>query len=76
MVFIKFQTNVDDTELFFVGSDVESILKDTDNGTEFGSYKLQSYETITEAEAREACPQYIDIGIIDVINGRCKSFML
>ena len=76
MVFIKFQTNIDDTELFFVGSDIASVLGDTDNGTEFGSYKLQNYETITENEARKACPQYIDIGIIDVMNGKCKSFML
>ena len=57
MVFVKFQTNADDTELFFVGSDVESILKDTDNGTEFGSYELKSYKTITENEARKECPQ-------------------
>lgn len=73
VVFVEFSTS-NLGKFYFAGSDLQSVLDDTKNGTEFGGTKFTSYRLVTEAEAKECL--YFASGVESIKAVRCKSYFL
>ncbi len=82
MIFVKF-TEVTGYEVYFVGSNLQAVLEDTDGGKEFGGVRLISPPTeISEKDMRAIAHgftdngRYIDLGIKSVSSGASHSYVI
>lgn len=65
-----------DAKHYFIGASLEDVLKDTNQGKEFGFAKFSSYKVISLDEAEKLSLGLYDIGYQAVTENRCRSFKL
>ncbi len=66
-----------DAKHYFIGASLEAILRDTNQGKEFGCFaKFSSYRVILLGEAKKLGLGYYEKGYMAVTTGLCKSYKL
>ncbi len=79
MVFVEFterDSSGGDTKHYFVGSDLQAVMDDTENGTMFGRTLFSAYVLVSERAVRDLNLRYLQAGIASVLRRESASFKL
>ena len=76
MIFVEFVLAENRGKDYFVGEDLESVLADTKNGTEFGGDKYISHKEVPEEEVKTLNFEFFASGVRDIEEGITESYWL